>query len=272
MTKTMRRDSLHLKEHIAMPTSPADDSRSGRQSWSSPRTSLDKLHWDMVQVVRSVPLFASMRERDWDEIAGLLNGVCFHREAYVFFEGDAPEFLYVVWMGRVKLLRHSVDGRDVVLDVLGPGRLLGELAVFEGAPYSQTAQSMEDVALVSIKRQDYLDLLQRYPSLSLAVINELGRRLRVANDLVQSLAVDRVDRRIARALLRLALYNGLRTDDGLMIQMRLTRQDLADMTGTTVETAIRVMSRFRKEGWITTQRGRVIIKQPEQLNLVANQR
>ena len=117
----------------------------------------------------------------------------------------------------------------------------------------------------------YLDLLQRYPTLALAVINELGRRLRVANDLVQSLAVDRVEQRIARALLRLAMYNGTPTKDGLMIQMRLTRQDLADMTGTTVETAIRIMSRFRKQGWITTQRGRVIIKQSEQLNQVANQ-
>ena len=77
--------------------------------------------------------------------------------------------------------------------------------------------------------------------------------------------------RLARALLRLATYNGTPTKDGLMIQMRLTRQDLADMTGTTVETAIRVMSRFRKQGWITTQRGRVVIKQPEELETVANQ-
>ena len=177
----------------------------------------------------------------------------------------------MIWMGRVKLVRHSVDGRDVVLDVLGPGRLLGEVAVFEGASYSQTAQTMEEVAVIAIPRNDYLDLLQRYPTLALAVINELGRRLRVANDLVQSLAVDRVEQRIARALLRLAMYNGTPNKDGLMIQMRLTRQDLADMTGTTVETAIRIMSRFRKQGWITTQRGRVIIKQSEQLSQVANQ-
>jgi CRP/FNR family transcriptional regulator len=233
---------------------------------------VDKLQLNMVQVVRSVPLFASLHERDWVEVAGLLNSLCFPREAYIFFEGDAPDYLYVIWMGRVKLVRHSVDGRDVVLDVLGPGRLLGEVAVFEGAPYSQTAQSMEEVAVISIAREDYLELLQRFPSLALAVINELGRRLRVSNDLVQSLAVDRVERRIARALLRLATYNGREVDSGLMIQMRLTRQDLADMTGTTVETAIRVMSRFRKQGWLTTQRGRVIIRQPEQLKQVANSR
>jgi len=232
---------------------------------------IDKLQVSMVQVVRTVPLFASLHEDVWDEVAGMLNGLCYARDAYLFFEGDLPEHLYVIWMGRIKLVRHSIDGRDVVLDVLGPGRLVGEVAVFEGAPYSQTAQAMEEVAVIAIARHDYLALLQRYPTLALAVINELGRRLRVVNDLVQSLAVDRVERRIARALLRLALYNGTPTRDGTMIQMRLTRQDLADMTGTTVETAIRVMSRFRKYGWITTQRGRVVIKQPEQLNLVANQ-
>ena len=225
----------------------------------------------MLQVVRTVPLFASLPEDAWEEVASRLNGLCYARDAYVFFEGDDPDFLYVIWMGRIKLVRHSMDGRDVVLDVLGPGRLVGEVAVFEGAPYSQTAQSMEEVAVIAIARRDYLDLLQRYPALSLAVINELGRRLRVVNDLVQSLAVDRVERRIARALLRLALYNGVPSRDGTMIQMRLTRQDLADMTGTTVETAIRVMSRFRKQGWITTQRGRVVIKQPDHLDLVANQ-
>lgn len=232
----------------------------------------EKLRVNMMQVVRNVPLFASLRERDWEDVVNLLNAICFPRDAYVFFEGDPPEYLYIVWMGRIKLIRHSPDGRDVVLDVLGPGRLIGELAVFEGAPYSQTAQTMEEAALITIARADFLYLLERYPSLAMAVINELGRRLRVANDLVQSLAVDRVDRRIARALLRLSLYNSVRTDEGIMIQMRLTRQDLADMTGTTVETAIRVMSRFRKEGWITTQRGRVIIKQPEALEQIANQR
>ena len=155
-------------------------------------TQAEKLQLNMVQVVRTVPLFASLRERDWDEVAAQLTGLCYPREAYIFFEGDAPENLFVIWMGRVKLVRHSVDGRDVVLDVLGPGRLLGEVAVFEGASYSQTAQTMEEVAVIAIPRNDYLDLLQRYPTLALAVINELGRRLRVANDLVQSLAVDRV--------------------------------------------------------------------------------
>ena len=234
-------------------------------------SSSEKLQITMLQVVRTIPLFASLHQDAWDEVADKLVGLCFPRDAYLFFEGDPSGYLYIIWMGRVKLVRHSVDGRDVVLDVLGPERLLGELAVFEGAPYSQTAQAMEDVAVIAVARQDYLDLLQRFPALALAVINDLGRRLRVVNDLVQSLAVDRVERRIARALLRLALYNGSPTRDGTMIQMRLTRQDLADMTGTTVETAIRVMSRFRKAGWITTQRGHVIIKQADELGMVANQ-
>ena len=126
-------------------------------------SAVDRLQLNMVQVVRSVPLFASLREADWADVAPLLHGFCYPRDTYLFFEGDSPDFLYVIWMGRMKLLRHSVDGRDVVLDVLVPGRLLGEVAVFEGAPYSQTAQTMEDVAVISIARNDYLYLLQRIP-------------------------------------------------------------------------------------------------------------
>ena len=142
-------------------------------------TPAEKLQLNMVQVVRTVPLFASLRERDWEEVASQLTGSVLPPRGLHLLRRGPPENLYVVWMGQVKLVRHSVDGRDVVLDVLGPGRLLGEVAVFEGRAYSQTAQAMEEVAAIAIARNDYLDLLQRYPTLALAVINELGRRLRV---------------------------------------------------------------------------------------------
>jgi CRP/FNR family transcriptional regulator len=149
--------------------------------------------------------------------------------------------------------------------------MFGEMAVFDGVPYSASAQAMEDVAVVSISRPDFFRLLERYPGVSLALISELSRRLRSASDLVHSLAVERVERRIARMLLKLAASTAQRNTNGLVIDLPLTRQDIADMTGTTVETAIRVMSRFRKEGLITTVRGRVTILDPEGLRDVAEE-
>lgn len=230
---------------------------------------MDKLQFNMVQVVRTVPLFSSLTPSDWEAVAELLNGHCYPKDAYICFEGDPPEALYVVWMGQVKLLRHSEQGRDVVLDVIGPGHMFGEMAVLDGTPYDTTAQCLEDTAVVSIARRDFYDLIQRYPSLSMAVISELSRRLRSATDLVRSLAVDRVEQRIARVLLKLANATGRPTPEGLTIDIPLTRQDVADMTGTTVESAIRVMSKLRRQGLITTHRGRVVLTNVAELRVVA---
>jgi CRP/FNR family transcriptional regulator len=147
--------------------------------------------------------------------------------------------------------------------------MFGEMAVLDGTPYDTTAQCLEDTAVVSIARRDFYDLIQRYPSLSMAVISELSRRLRSATDLVRSLAVDRVEQRIARVLLKLANATGRPTPEGLTIDIPLTRQDVADMTGTTVESAIRVMSKLRRQGLITTHRGRVVLTNVAELRVVA---
>ena len=234
---------------------------------------LDKLQWNMVQVVRTVPLFRGLTEEDWEEIAPLLRGHCYPKDSYLFFQGDPPDALFVLWIGRVKLVRHTDHGRDVVLEVLGPGQMLGEMAVLDGRPYSTTAQTLEEVAVVAIPRRDFFDMLERYPQVSMAVISELSRRLRLASELVRSLAVDRVEQRIARTLLRLSGLAGTpyEPEEGsMLIDMPLTRQDIAEMTGTTVETAIRVMSRFRKQGLVSSVRGRVVITDPEALADVAH--
>jgi len=228
---------------------------------------------DKLKVVRTIPLFGALSERDWAAVTDLLGERSYRKDEYVFFEGDPPEALYIVWSGRVKLLRHSREGRDVVLDVIGASRMLGEMAVFEGSPYDFTAQAMEPTGLISIARYDFLSLLRRFPPLSLAVISELGRRLRSASDLVHSLAVERVARRIARVLLKMADAAGVPAEGGgTLIDVTLTRQDVADMAGTTVETAIRTMSRLRQQGVIATKRGRVVVLDSARLRNVAEDR
>lgn len=223
---------------------------------------LDKLQWDMVQIMRSLPLFRALEEEEWQEIAPMLHGHCYPKDAYLFFQGDPPDALYILWIGRVKVVRHTNQGRDVVLEVLGPGQLLGEMAVLDGRPYSATAQALEEAAVISIARADFFALLERYPAVAMGVITELSRRLRMTTELVRSLAIDRVEQRIARILLRLADLAGqphAGKPGAILIDIPITRQDIAEMTGTTVETAIRTMSRFRKQGVLSSQRGRVII-------------
>lgn len=222
-------------------------------------------------MLEDMAILSPLPPSDRDKVRELFTEKHFGKDDYIFFEGDPSSWLGVVLKGRVKMMKHSEGGKDIVLDVILPGEMLGEVAAFNGEPYPATAQAMEPTVVASIHRDDYLRLLKQYPALALRVIEELGRRLREAQDMIKSMALERVERRIARILLKLAATTGSSQEEGIVIQMPLTRQDIAEMAGTTVETAIRTMSKFRKQGLVQTKRGRVIILEPHQLVKIAEE-
>jgi CRP-like cAMP-binding protein len=221
--------------------------------------------------LQAMPILSSLSQRDWENVKHLFIEKHFGKDDYIFFEGDPSSWLGVVLDGRVKMIKHSEAGKDVVLNVISPGEMLGEVAAFNGEPYPATAQAMEPTVVASIHQDDYLRLLNQYPALALRVIEELGRRLREAQDMIRSMAVERVERRIARILLKLAATTGSSNEDGILIELPLSRQDIAEMAGTTVETAIRTMSKFRKKGLVRTKRGQVTILEPHQLVKIAEE-
>jgi len=223
-------------------------------------------------ILQAMPFFAGLSERDWEKVIDLFSERQYQKDDYIFLEGEAPEALYIIRTGKVKVLRHSTDGKDVVLRVGGVGHLLGTVAVFDGGGYPGTAQVIEDCTALVIARNDCLTLVNRYPVFALAVISDLGSRLRSSAEQIRSLAVERVEQRIARILLKLAESAGSDSPEGRVIEMPLTRQDVADMTGTTVETAIRVMSKFRRLELIKTRRGKVVLVELAALQEIAEVR
>jgi CRP/FNR family transcriptional regulator len=223
-------------------------------------------------ILQAMPFFAGLSERDWEKVIDLFSERQYQKDDYIFLEGEAPEALYIIRTGKVKVLRHSTDGKDVVLRVGGAGHLLGTVAVFDGGGYPGTAQVIEECTALVIARNDCLTLVNRYPVFALAVISDLGSRLRSSAEQIRSLAVERVEQRIARVLLKLAETAGSDSLEGRVIEMPLTRQDVADMTGTTVETAIRVMSKFRRLELIKTRRGKVVLVELAALQEIAEVR
>jgi CRP/FNR family transcriptional regulator len=222
-------------------------------------------------MLEEMPVLSLLSPGDWEKVKDLFVEKHFGKDDYIFFEGDPSSWLGVILEGRVKMIKHSGAGKDVVLDVISPGEMLGEAAAFNGKPYPATAQAMEPTVVASIYRDDFLRLLKQYPILAMGLIEELGRRLREAQETIKSLAVERVERRIARILLKLAAATGSSSEEGIVIELPLTRQDIAEMAGTTVETAIRTMSKFRKKGLVQTKRGQVIILEPHQLVRIAEE-
>jgi len=194
------------------------------------------------------------------------------RDTYLFFEGDRAEWLILVLEGRVKMIKHSESGRETILATFGPGQVVGEVGVLAGETYPATAQALEPAITLSIRREAYAELVRSHPALAWALIVELGRRLQGAHEKLRSFAVEKVERRVARVLLRMANTTGERLPDGsVRITVPLSRQDIADMAGTVVETAIRTMSKFQKQGLIETRQGHIVLLEPHQLVTIAEE-
>ena len=136
------------------------------------------------------------------------------RDEYIFFEGDPAEWLVFVVEGRVKMIKHSESGRETILATFGPGQIVGEVGVLTGDVYPATAQALEASVTANLRRAEYVDLVRADPDLAWALIEELGRRLRRAHETIRSLAVEKVERRVARVLLRMASASGERLDGG----------------------------------------------------------
>lgn len=225
---------------------------------------------DRRELLSVVPLFAGLSLRDWNEIERLIYERRFAKNEFLFHQGAPADTLYIVKTGQVKVIRRSPQGKDVVLRLCGEGQMLGNVGVFDGNGFLASAQALEPTTAFCLSRSDCFEWVCRCPAFASAVIADLSRRLRGATDLICSLAVDRAEQRIARTLLRLASEAGQVTDEGVVIAMSLTRQDVADMTGTTVETAIRTMSKFRQQGLIRVQRRQVLLADVEQLQTIAH--
>ena len=136
-----------------------------------------------------------------EQILALFTRKEYASEDYVFFEGDVPCRLWFVVEGRVKLLKHSDMGKDVIVTVVSAGRFLGELVVRGGGPCTVTAQAIGPTVMLTMTPEAYVELLHRFPDVALFIIDSLGARLNEAYDTIRSLAVERVERRIARLLL-----------------------------------------------------------------------
>jgi CRP/FNR family transcriptional regulator len=214
---------------------------------------------ERAAALKSNPVFAGLPAKEIEALAGAAREETYRAREYVFMEGDPASWLCVVTSGRVKIVRHSSTGKDVVLELLGRGELFGGVAVIEKRPYPAAAQALEPTTVLKIPADALIAASERHPVVIKQMALMIGRRLREAHDSVKSLSVDPVEARIAATLLRLAERDGARTKAGLALPFHLTRQSLADMTGTTVESAIRSVSRWLKAGLVIDEGGRLVI-------------
>lgn len=227
---------------------------------------------DRLPILKKSNFFSSVSEATQKEISRLFAEEKYQRKDYIFFEGDEPEWFHVVKEGKVKLVKHSDSGKDVILQVFAPGDMFGEVSLFDRKPYAASAQAMEPSTILKLSRKDFFQFFGRHPFVATEMIMELGRQLREAQATIKSLAVDLVKQRLATILLKLAEKLGAPRKGGTLLNISLTRQDLADMAGTTVETTIRVMSQFTKTKIIRPANGKILILKPKILRKISEEK
>lgn len=183
----------------------------------------------------------------------------------LFLEGDPPRWLYLVHQGKVLLLKEQPDGTRTIVNVCGKGDFVGEMDVLDGRPYSVTAEALTNGVVLRMRREAFWESLRASPMLSERVIRALASRLRETQEFVRILTTDRVEKRIAAILLALADRFGTPTEEGIRLDPSFSRYSLAAMGGTTVETTVRVLSRWAEEGIIVKHRREIIITDPQAL-------
>ena len=223
---------------------------------------------DVVDFLQAGPVFASLPVQELEALASAAREQACRTREYLFHEGDPALWLWIVKTGHVRIVRHSRAGKDVVLELLGPGEIFGGVAAIERRPYPASAQATEPSVVVKIPADVVVGLAERHPPVVREMALLIGRRLRAAHDSVK-LSVEPVESRLAATLLRLADREGVRTKSGVELPFHLTRQSLADMSGTTVETAIRVVSRWQRDELVEDHGGRLIVRDPDALRDLA---
>ncbi len=213
-----------------------------------------------LHILSRLPFFADLTPADLEKINALFVESGYAQGQPIFFAGDPAEHLYVVADGYVKLMQHTYSGQNVVLDVLQQGEFFGSLSPDSGTEYADSAIAQTPCCLLAIQNQDFSAILHQHPSVSLKVIEKMAQRLQAANQMIRRLSTQTVEGRMAHILVKLAQKLGQPQEVGLLIQLPLARADLAEMAGTTVESASRVLSRFQKEGLIASGRQWLAIK------------
>src|SRR5689334_20051323 len=226
----------------------------------------------MVQAIRTIPMFRGLSPQDQQRLSSLATLRDYARGEFIWRAGDPADYLTVVVRGRVKIVGGSA-GNDVILELFGPGEPVGALAVYNYIPYPANAIAMEPCTLLVLPRRDYFELLDRHPEFARAIIRELTKLALSLTRKIEDMRGQRIEVRIAQLFLNLAERMGRPSKGGAIeIPIALSRQEVADLVGTTVETAIRVLSRWGREGVLVTGEKRFLLPSKERLSEIAEGR
>ncbi|MFZ1978029.1 MAG: Crp/Fnr family transcriptional regulator [Bacteroidota bacterium] len=203
-----------------------------------------------IQVLRNVPIFSELEERELEKIAKLGVRQKYKKGNVVVIEQESGAALFIIVSGKVKIVRMDEDGREVILSIFGPGEFFGEMSLLDGMARSASVIATEKSELLMIHRRDFLELLHEFPSVAISLLAELAMRLRKADMQIKSLSLKDAAGRVANVILMLADDIGIFRKGKVEIEDLPLQQDIANMAGTSRETVSRMLNMFVEKGQI----------------------
>ena len=189
--------------------------------------------------------------------------------AYFFHQDEPADLFYILISGQVKLTQLTPDGHQVILHYFGPGEGFGIIVVLGQMAYPASAYAVEDCTALSWDRETTRALMRQYPDIALNGMEIVAQRFALLQRRYQELATQRVEQRVALTLLRLVRQFGKRAEDGVLIDISLSRQDLGEMAGTNLYNVSRILRKWEKEGIVHIGRQQVVLCQPHELVIIA---
>jgi CRP-like cAMP-binding protein len=220
---------------------------------------------DIKHSLQHLPLFADLEAAELEQLGQLCRNRAVTKGNVIFYEDDPGTSCYIILSGKVKIVVNADDGREHILGVLQDGDFFGEMSLIDGQPRSASAIAVEDVQMVTIQRDQFLELLRSNPDLTLKLLVTLSARLRAADRNMESLAFLSAPGRVARLLLQLGMEHGERTPEGLTFTHNMTRQELDSLAGTSRETLTRVLMDYHDRVIIHLDKNRFTLKNEAKL-------
>lgn len=209
--------------------------------------------------LKQVYIFAGLSDEDIQALMSVARKRTFRSGEVIFHRDDPGQVLYVIKEGKVKICLISPDGQEISLVVFGKGEYFGELALLDGLPRSADAIALERVECYTLQRSDFHNAIMKSPKIAIQVLEVLSRRLRSTDQQVEDLIFLDVYGRVAKKLLELAEAHGVKVDDGIRIDVRLTQQELASMVGASRESVNKVIGYFMDKQFISTDKHRITL-------------
>jgi CRP/FNR family transcriptional regulator len=216
-------------------------------------------------LLRKLPFFRRLSQPLRQRVAAVARIKAHDRGELIFSEGDPSDAFMVIVDGRVKVFKATPAGKEIILEIFGAGDPLGAVAVYEGAPFMASAVALEPSQVLAIEQRAFFRLLEDDPAMVRGLLSGLTIRLAELTRRLAEMSGARVEARFARLFLKLCDQIGRAERGGVFVPMPLARQELADLTGTTIETAIRIMSRWQKEDVLHTEKDGFVIMNREAL-------